>query len=129
MSVVVHHNNITNFHTDGAAYVFLMAAITNQKFCYGSQAPILQRNKSQFSPENDMSAATITQAHSKGLRQQISALVENLRDFATGLFAAHGGWLAPATKESRADLTALAASAEAHSPNLSIELRYIASRG
>lgn len=98
-----------------------------------------------------MSAATITQAHSKGLRHQISALVEQVRAFANGLFAAHGGWLAPATKanspraklESRGHLTALeagveamaagidalAAGVESHSPSLSIELRYIASRG
>ncbi|GAB3456221.1 hypothetical protein GCM10027321_09820 [Massilia terrae] len=98
-----------------------------------------------------MSAATITQAHSKGLRHHISALVENVRGFATELFAAHGGWLAPAAKTAfqrakpqagkgltameagieatAAGIHALANRAESHSPSLSIELRYIASRG
>lgn len=89
-----------------------------------------------------MSAATITQAHSKGVRHQISALVENVRAFATELFAAHGGWLAPAAKAAfqrakqqgdieatAAGIHALANRAESHSPSLSIELRYIASRG
>jgi hypothetical protein len=64
-------------------------------------------------------------------------LAGSVRDFATELFAAHGGWLAPATKagflrsklESRARLMALAAGAEAHSPSLSNELRNFASRG
>ncbi len=97
-----------------------------------------------------MSAATITQAHNTGARHQLSALVSNVRAFATELFAAHGGWLAPATKtkflgakpETRgltaieagieatsAGIHALAKGAEAHSPSLAIELRFIASRG
>lgn len=84
-----------------------------------------------------MTAATITQAQVKGLRHHFSALADGVRAFATGLFAAHGGWLAPATKagllrarlESRARLMALASQAQAHSPNLSNELRHFASRG
>jgi hypothetical protein len=84
-----------------------------------------------------MSAATITQAHSKGLRHQISALVGNVRDFATELFAAHGGWLGADNKaaylrgklESQMHLLSLAAGAETHSPSLSNELRNFASRG
>ncbi|MGZ5201648.1 MAG: hypothetical protein ACXWC4_17935 [Telluria sp.] len=84
-----------------------------------------------------MSTATITQAQDKGLRHQFSALAGSVRDFATELYAAHGGWLAPATKagflrtklESRARLMALASHAEAHSPSLSNELRQLASRG
>lgn len=97
-----------------------------------------------------MFAATITQAQSKGLRHHISALVSNVRDFATDMYAAHGGWLAStkarfprSSVESRGGLTAmeagieataagigaLAANAEAHSPSLAIELRFIASRG
>lgn len=97
-----------------------------------------------------MSAATITQAQGQGLRHHISALVATARDFATELYAAHGGWLAPVKTGFRgakpqdadgmtaieagieataAGIHALAARAESHSPNLAIELRYIASRG
>jgi hypothetical protein len=85
----------------------------------------------------NMTAATITQAQDKGLRHQLSALAASVGAFATELFAAHGGWLAPATKagflraklESRARLLALASTAETHSPSLSNELRNFASRG
>ncbi|MGZ5202919.1 MAG: hypothetical protein ACXWC4_24410 [Telluria sp.] len=84
-----------------------------------------------------MTAATITQAQDKGLRHQLQAVASGLRAFATELFAAHGGWLAPATRagilraklEGRAGLLALATRAEAHSPSLSNELRNLASRG
>lgn len=84
-----------------------------------------------------MTAATITQAQVKGLRHQFGALLEQVRAFATELFAAHGGWLAPSAKagllgaklERRARLLALAAQADAHSPSLSNELRNFASRG
>jgi hypothetical protein len=84
-----------------------------------------------------MTAATITQAQDKGLRHQLNALAGSVRDFATELYAAHGGWLAPATKagflrnklERRAHLMALASQAQAHSPSLSNELRNFASRG
>jgi hypothetical protein len=114
-----------------------MPSITNQKFLYSPEASILHRNITVFVGERKMSAATITQAQDKGLRHQFSALAASVRDFATELFAAHGGWLAPATKaaflrtklESRARLVALASQAEAHSPSLSNELRQFASRG
>jgi hypothetical protein len=84
-----------------------------------------------------MTTATITQAQDKGLRHQFTALAGSVRTFATELFAAHGGWLAPATKagllraklESRARLLTLASTAETHSPSLSNELRNFASRG
>lgn len=97
-----------------------------------------------------MFAATIIQAQGKGLRHHISALVATARDFATELYAAHGGWLAPAKtgflgakpqgansmtameagiEATAAGIHALAKRAESHSPNLAIELRYIASRG
>lgn len=66
-----------------------------------------------------MSAATITQAQESGLRR-LTAAVRNL---ATGLFAAHGGW------QGRASLKSLATDAQQHSPSLSAELRYLASRG
>ena len=84
-----------------------------------------------------MTAATITQAQVKGLRHHFGALTDGVRAFATELFAAHGGWLAPTARagllraklESRARLMALASQADAHSPSLSNELRHFASRG
>jgi hypothetical protein len=79
-----------------------------------------------------MSAATITQAQDKGLRHQFDALLANVRTFAAGLYAAHGGWLAPAartTQQGQAGVMSLADQAEAHSPSLSAELRFLASRG
>lgn len=79
-----------------------------------------------------MSAATITQAQDKGLRHQFDALLGNVRNFAAGLYAAHGGWLAPAARTGRqgnASVMSLADQAEAHSPSLSAELRFLASRG
>jgi hypothetical protein len=87
--------------------------------------------------EKKMTAATITQVQDKGLRHQLQALATGLREFSAELFAAHGGWLAPATKagflraklENRARLLALASGAEAHSPALSNELRNLANRG
>lgn len=65
-----------------------------------------------------MTAATITQAQDKGLRHQFGALLGNVRDFAVGLYAAHGGWLAPATHDQAQTCS-----------NPSTELRYLASRG
>jgi hypothetical protein len=79
-----------------------------------------------------MSAATITQAQDKGLRHQFDALLGNVRKFAVELYAAHGGWLAPAVRAKRqgqAGVLSLADQAEAHSPSLSAELRFLASRG
>jgi hypothetical protein len=78
-----------------------------------------------------MSAATITQAQDKGLRHQFEALLGNVRSFAAGLYAAHGGWLAPGARAGQqgATVMSLADQAEAHSPSLSTELRFLASRG
>jgi hypothetical protein len=79
-----------------------------------------------------MSAATITQAQDKGLRHQFETLLGNVRKFAVELYAAHGGWLAPAVRAKQpghASVPSLADQAEAHSPSLSAELRFIASRG
>lgn len=39
-----------------------------------------------------MSTATITQAQTKGLRQQFVDSLVKVRDFAVELYAAHGGW-------------------------------------
>jgi hypothetical protein len=77
-----------------------------------------------------MSAATITQAQDKGLRHQISALLDSARDLAEQLYVAHGGWFAPrAPQTERASVASLAEQAESHSPGLSAELRFLASRG
>ena len=87
-----------------------------------------------------MNAATITQAQDKGLRHQFADLFASVRGFSEQLFVAHGGWLAAckaragkasyavAERESRAELFALAADAEQHSPNLAAELRWLANR-
>jgi hypothetical protein len=80
-----------------------------------------------------MSAATITQAQGKGLRHHFSAV----RNFAAGLYAAHGGWTKPHATEaaarheqqSRRKLMSLASQVESYSPNLSAELRNLASKG
>jgi hypothetical protein len=84
-----------------------------------------------------MNAATITQ--DKGQRQSFD-LFSTIRAFSEQLFAAHGGWLAArqerAAKASyavseragRAQLFALAADADKHSPNLAAELRALANR-
>ena len=86
-----------------------------------------------------MNAATITQAQDKDLRQSFD-LFATIRSFSEQLFAAHGGWLAArheraqrasyavAEREGRAELFALAASADKHSPNLAAELRALANR-
>jgi hypothetical protein len=87
-----------------------------------------------------MNAATITQAQDKGLRHQFADLFGAVGSFSAQLFAAHGGWLAArkeraerasyavAEREGRAELFALAANAEKHSPNLAAELRWLACR-
>jgi hypothetical protein len=76
-----------------------------------------------------MSTATITQAHDKGLRQQIVETFGKIRAFAIGLYAAHGGWIAQgAARDHRQELLSLAAAAESHSPALSAELRNFASQ-
>jgi hypothetical protein len=87
-----------------------------------------------------MNAATITQAQDKGLRHQFADLFATVRGFSEQLFVAHGGWLAArkarasktsyavAEREARAELFALAADADKHSPNLAAELRSFANR-
>jgi hypothetical protein len=84
-----------------------------------------------------MNAATITQAQDKGL---FSDLFAAIRTFSEQLFAAQGGWLASrqaranrvsyavAERDGRAELFALAADADKHSPNLAAELRWLANR-
>ena len=86
-----------------------------------------------------MNAATITQAQDKGQRQSFD-IFATIRSFSEQLFVAHGGWLAArqeraakasyavAEREGRAELFALAASADKHSPNLAAELRWLANR-
>ena len=86
-----------------------------------------------------MNAATITQAQEQGLRHQ-SGLFATIRNFSEQLFVAHGGWLAArkeraqrssyavAERAGRAELFAMAADAEKHSPNLAAELRWLANR-
>lgn len=79
-----------------------------------------------------MTTATITQAQDKGLRHQFGALLDAVRDFSAGLYAAHGGWLqrrAGGLDQGRRQLMALAADAAPYSPNLSAELRNLASKG
>lgn len=80
-----------------------------------------------------MSTATITQAQDKGLRHQFADGFGKIRDFAIGLYAAHGGWIAHQgetrrARNDRAQLLSLAAAAESHSPALSAELRNFASK-
>jgi hypothetical protein len=87
-----------------------------------------------------MNAATIAQAQDKGLRHQSGGLFATIRSFSEQLFVAHGGWLAArkeranrasyavAERAGRAELFALAADAEKHSPNLAAELRWLANR-
>ena len=86
-----------------------------------------------------MNAATITQAQDNAQRQS-AGLFATIRSFSEQLFVAHGGWLAArkerAAKASyavteradRAELFAMAAEAEKHSPNLAAELRWLANR-
>jgi hypothetical protein len=69
-----------------------------------------------------MSAATITQAQDKALRQQFVTFVDGLRGLALSLLAVRGAYTPPG-------LTALAAQAQSHSPSLANELRNFASRG
>ena len=83
----------------------------------------------QYSLENFMSTATITQAQNKGLRHQFADTIASIRNFAVELYAAHGGWVAQAgSQDARAQLLSLAAAAESHSPALSAELRNFASK-
>jgi hypothetical protein len=84
-----------------------------------------------------MNAATITQAQDK---RQSFDIFATIRSFSEQLFAAHGGWRAArqdraakasyavAEREGRAELFALAANADKHSPNLAAELRWLANR-
>jgi hypothetical protein len=114
-----------------------MDGITNEKFIYSSEELILQRNNTGIHTEVHMSALTITQTQGKGLRHYF----DGLREFATGLYAAQGGWLKPravaavqaisARRQARSQrkLLALAKHVETYSPSLSVELRYLASRG
>jgi hypothetical protein len=90
-----------------------------------------------------MNAATITQAqetsNTQGQRQSFD-IFATIRSFSEQLFVAHGGWLAArkeraakasyavAEREGRAELFALAANADKHSPNLAAELRWLANR-
>jgi uncharacterized damage-inducible protein DinB len=79
-----------------------------------------------------MSAATITQAQDKGLRQQLAAAFATVRDFAAEMYIAHGGWINAVSNDkefNRASLKSLARQAQAHSPSLADELRNFASRG
>ncbi|KQQ91679.1 hypothetical protein [Massilia sp. Leaf139] len=83
-----------------------------------------------------MNAATITQAQDARSRGAFEAI----RNFAEQLFAAQGGWIAArkarasqasyvvSERAGRAELFALAADAEKHSPNLAAELRWLANR-
>lgn len=82
-----------------------------------------------------MNAATITQAQDKG--HFFSGLFAAIGNFSEQLFAAQGGWLASRQARARqasdvvaerAELFALAASADRHSPNLAAELRWLANR-
>lgn len=87
-----------------------------------------------------MNAATITQAQEQGLRHQPGGLFATIRSFSEQLFVAHGGWLtarkeraqrvsyAVAERAGRAELFAMAADADKHSPNLAAELRWLANR-
>jgi hypothetical protein len=81
-----------------------------------------------------MSTATITQAQDKGLRHQFADFASDVLEFCRKLYAAHGGFMAPVLprrekKMSSAQLNALADRFEAYSPNLSAEIRHLASRG
>lgn len=86
-----------------------------------------------------MTSATIHPARNKGLRDYLGNLSASMRGLSEGLFAAHGGWLAErqnrvnkaaaaAEQQDRAALFALATRADAHSPGLAAELRYLANR-
>lgn len=65
--------------------------ITNRKFIYDADAPILQRNIAthliEFK-ENTMAAST---------RRLFASAVAAVRSFSIELYAAHGGW-APAVR-------------------------------
>jgi hypothetical protein len=77
-----------------------------------------------------MSAATISQAQGKRLRHQVTALLDAARDISAQLYVAHGGWFPPrAQQNERASQMSLADQAETHSPSLSTELFFLASRG
>ena len=88
-----------------------------------------------------MNAATITQAQgTSNTKRPAFDLFATIRSFSEQLFAAHGGWRAArqeraakasyavAECEGRAELFALAADADKHSPNLAAELRWMANR-
>jgi hypothetical protein len=88
-----------------------------------------------------MNAATITQAQgTNNTKRPAFDLFATIRTFSEQLFAAHGGWRAArqeraakasyavAEREGRAELFALAADADKHSPNLAAELRWMANR-
>jgi hypothetical protein len=78
-----------------------------------------------------MTAAIINRAQDKGLRHHLDVAIATVRDLAAGLYAAHGGWRAPADTDNRSQrsLRSLADQAQAHSPSLADELRNFASRG
>jgi hypothetical protein len=107
-----------------------MEGIINQNFIYSSDESILHRNikrKTVFTSEDNMSAATITQARDKGLRHQFAGIASDLLDFCRKLYAAHGG--ATGARRGPAQVHALADRFEQYSPGLSAELRHLASGG
>ena len=88
-----------------------------------------------------MNTATITQAQgTSNTKRPALDIFATIRTFSEQLFAAHGGWRAArqeraakasyavSEREGRAELFALAADADKHSPNLAAELRWMANR-
>jgi hypothetical protein len=90
-----------------------------------------------------MSAASITQAQRKGLRQFFAETVNTVRDFSVAMYAARDREFAAREanlftaqavtlreqQQGRMKLLSLASQSEAHSPSLAAELRHIAGRG
>ena len=90
-----------------------------------------------------MSAASITQAQGKGLRQFFADAAGAVRDFSVAMYAARDRefaaresnlFAAPVAtprekQQGRMKLLSLASRSEAHSPSLAAELRHLANRG
>jgi hypothetical protein len=77
-----------------------------------------------------MSTATITQAQDKGLRHQFAGITSDVLAFCRKLYGGKGPSRPRAEKKmSPTQLEELADRFEAYSPSLSVELRFLASRG
>lgn len=106
-------------------YALLIARITNEKFIYYGKTRILQRNK-RILTELTMSTLTYDTPVSTGYFTNIAKAAWQL---VAAVFAIEPTVSQRSNDESLVWLNRLANDCELHSPGLSAELRFMASRG